>query len=115
MRNYFDDEEEFEDELDDLTLLEMEKQREAMKRDEFIKNCKDAYAAIVSDPDSIVDPKATPKKKENLINAINRMSALFILEESYEKCGVLKSFMESRVPGGEFSPSVEEVKAFLGQ
>jgi len=112
MRDYFDDDE-FEDDLEDLKLLEME--REKAKREEFIENCKQAYEAIVSDPDSIVDPKATPKKKENLINAVNRISALFILEEKYEQCGILKRFLESKVPEAQFSPDVEEIRKFLGQ
>ena len=113
MRDYFD-EEDFDDQ-DDLTFLIMEKEKETKERKEFIQNCRDAYEVIQKDPDSIFEPNMSQDKKVNLISAINRMSGLFILEENYEKCKVLKSFLESRVPGEKLSPRVDEVKKFLGQ
>lgn len=116
MRNYFDDEDEDDDEFDeDLIIREMETEKEIKLREEFIKNCNDAYEAIISDPDNIIDDKNPATKKSNLINALNRMSALFILQEEYEKCETLKKFAESKIPEVELTPNVIEIKKFLGQ
>jgi len=116
MRNYFDDDEDDDDEFDeDLIIREMETEKETKERKEFIRNCNDAYEAIKTDPDNIIDDKNPATKKANLINALNRMSALFILQEEYEKCETLKKFAESKIPEVELSPNVEEIKKFLGQ
>jgi len=114
MRNYFDDEDEDDDFLDeDLIIREMEMEKEVKARKEFIKNCNEAYEAIKSDPDNIVNEDNSATKKENLVNALNRMSALFILQEEFEKCTALKKFVESKIPGVELTPKIEEVKKFL--
>lgn len=117
MRDYFDDEEEFDDELNDLKSIIMEKEKMKKEKEDFINNCKEAYQAIQEDPDSVFsyDEEFTEQKKGDLIKAINRMSGLFILEESYEKCAVLKEFLKKRVPDAEFTPRTEEVKKFLAQ
>ena len=96
MRNYFDDEEDEDEDFDeDLIIRETEMEKETKERKEFIKNCNDAYEAIKSDPDNIVNSENPATKKANLVNALNRMSALFILQEEYEKCETLKRFAES--------------------
>jgi transcription elongation factor GreA-like protein len=116
MRNYFDDEDEDDDFLDEaLIIREMEMEKEVKARKEFIKNCNEAYEAIKSDPDNIVNEDNSATKKENLVNALNRMSALFILQEEFEKCTTLKKFAESKIPGVELTPKIEEVKKFLGE
>ena len=116
MRNYFDDEDEDDDFLDeDLIIREMEMEKEEKARKEFIQNCNDAYKAIESDPDNIVNEGNSATKKDNLINALNRMSALFILQEEYEKCEILRKFVENNIPDGKLEPRVQEVKKFLGQ
>lgn len=116
MRNYFDDEDEDDDFLDeDLIIREMEMEKEVKARKEFIKNCNEAYEAIKSDPDNIVNEDNSATKKENLVNALNRMSALFILQEEFEKCTTLKKFAESKIPGVGLTPKIEEVKKFLGE
>lgn len=113
MRNYFDDEDE-DDFLDeDLIIREMEKEEKT--RREFIQNCNDAFRAIELDPENILDPDNPATKKDNLINALNRMSALFILQEEYEKCEILRKFIETKIPNGKLEPRIEEVKKFLGQ
>lgn len=116
MRNYFDDEEDEDEDFDeDLIIRETEMEKETKERKEFIKNCNDAYEAIKSDPDNIVNSENPATKKANLVNALNRMSALFILQEEYEKCETLKRFAESKIPEVELTPNVEEIKKFLGQ
>jgi hypothetical protein len=115
MRNYFDDDED-DDFLDeDAIIKEMEMEKEAKARKEFIKNCNEAYEAIKLDPNNIVNEDNSATKKENLVNALNRMSALFILQEEYEKCETLRKFMESKIPDAKLDPRIEEVKKFLGQ
>jgi hypothetical protein len=117
MRNYFDDDEEDDDEDFDegLIIREMESEKETKERKEFIRNCNDAYEAIKTDPDNIVNSENPATKKDNLINALNRMSALFILQEEYEKCETLKRFAKAKIPEIELTPNVEEIKKFLGQ
>jgi len=117
MRNYFDDDGEDDDDfLDEDTIIkDMQMEKEDKARKEFIKNCNEAYEAIKSDPDNIVNEDNSATKKENLVNALNRMSALFILQEEFEKCSTLKKFIESKIPGVELTPKIEEVKKFLGQ
>jgi hypothetical protein len=116
MRNYFDDEEDDDEDFDDdLIIREMESEKETKERKEFIRNCNDAYEAIKTDPDNIVNSENPATKKDNLINALNRMSALFILQEEYEKCETLKRFAKAKIPEIELTPNVEEIKKFLGQ
>ena len=93
----------------------MESEKETKERKEFIRNCNDAYEAIKTDPDNIVNSENPATKKDNLINALNRMSALFILQEEYEKCETLKRFAKAKIPEIELTPNVEEIKKFLGQ
>lgn len=114
MRDYFDDEEEFFEE-EENTIIRRKMENEEKERRDFVKYCNDAYEVIKHSPDSIIDGEDSPVKKETLINAINRMSALFIIEEEYEKCTYLKKFMENRIPGETFEPRIEEVKKFLGK
>jgi hypothetical protein len=115
MRNYFDDDEDEDDFDDDLIIREMEMEKEAKERNEFIRNCNDAYEAIKSDPDTIINPDNSATKKENLLAALNRMSALFILQEEYEKCETLRKFIEDKIPESSLEPRIDEVKKFLGQ
>jgi transcription elongation factor GreA-like protein len=116
MRNYFDDEEDDDEDFDEgLIIREMESEKETKERKEFIRNCNDAYKAIKTDPDNIVNSENPATKKDNLINALNRMSALFILQEEYEKCETLKRFAKAKIPEIELTPNVEEIKKFLGQ
>jgi hypothetical protein len=116
MRNYFDGEEDDDEDFDDdLIIREMEIEKETKERKEFIRNCNDAYEAIKTDPDNIVNSENPATKKDNLINALNRMSALFILQEEYEKCETLKRFAKAKIPEIELTPNVEEIKKFLGQ
>ena len=116
MRNYFDDEEDDDEDFDEgLIIREMEREKETKERKEFIRNCNDAYEAIKTDPDNIVNSENPATKKDNLINALNRMSALFILQEEYEKCETLKRFAKAKIPEIELTPNVEEIKKFLGQ
>jgi hypothetical protein len=113
--NYYDDEDD-EDFLDEeLTMKAMKAEKEEREKVDFIKNCNDAYLAIKADPDSIISTETTEARKENLINAVNRMAALFILQEEYEKCKDLKVFMESKIPDSQLKPSIDQVKKFLGQ
>ena len=115
MRNYFDDDEDDEGFDEDLIIREMKMEKEAKERKEIIQNCNDAFKAIESDPDNILDSSNPATKKDNLINALNRMSALFILQEEYEKCETLRKFIESKIPDVKLEPKIEEVKKFLGQ
>jgi hypothetical protein len=115
MRNYFDDDEDDEGFDEDLIIREMKMEKESKERKEFIQNCNDAFKAIESDPDNILDSSNPATKKDNLINALNRMSALFILQEEYEKCETLRKFIESKIPDVKLEPKIEEVKKFLGQ
>jgi len=116
MRNYFDDDEDDDEDFDEgLIIREMESEKETKERKEFIRNCNDAYEAIKTDPDNIVNSENPATKKDNLINALNRMSALFILQEEYEKCETLKRFAKAKIPEIELTPNVEEIKKFLGQ
>ena len=115
MRNYFDDDEDDDDFDEELIIREMQEEKEIKERQEFIKNCNEAYEAIKTDPDNIVNKDNPATKKENLINALNRMSALFIIQEEYEKCEVLRKFVESKIPDVKLEPRVAEVNKFLGQ
>jgi hypothetical protein len=108
--NYFDDEED-EDFLDnELTTKKAEMEREEIARKEFASNCNAAYKVISTDPSTI-----EVVKEENLINALNRMAAFFIVTEEFEKCERIKNFLEEKVPGEKLNPSLEEVQKFLGQ
>lgn len=112
MRNYFDDDEEefFEEES-----IILEERMEERKREDFIKNCNEAYQSIEDDPETIIGEEGSPTEIKSLINALNRMCALFIIQEEYEKCSFLKKFMENKIPEGKFEPRIEEVKKFLGR
>jgi hypothetical protein len=117
MRNYYEDsEDDFGDEFEDeLTIMKMKAEKETIVINEFIKNCNDAYSAIVKNPDSVISGDKTKEEKDKLILALNRISALFIIREEYEKCEALKNFVNDKIPGETLCPLIQEVSKFLGE
>jgi hypothetical protein len=73
---------------------------------EFIEGCYDAYDMLVSKGKEAIegtDPKS-------IGTAINRMTALFLIREEYERCEFLKKYAKEHLPGFEIKPdrSVEK-------
>jgi len=117
MGNYYEsDSDDFGEEFDDeLTIIKMKAETEAIVIKEFIQNCNDAYSAIIKNPDSVITKEKTKEEKDKLILALNRISALFIIREEYEKCEALKKFVNDKIPGETLCPLIQEVSKFLGE
>ena len=45
--------------------------------------------------------------------AINRMMALFVIKEEYERCQFIKSFVDKHMPGFEITPDNSVQKELL--
>lgn len=101
--NYEDD-----DELDGLEEKANEIRRMLIDKSkkEFVEGCYEAYEMLATvGPDAV---KGTSKK--SIQSAINRMTALFLAREEYERCQFLKSYVAKHLPGFEIEPdpSVEK-------
>jgi len=95
MFNYEDYEE---DEIEGADNLKKEFIERSKK--EFIAGCYDAYNML-----SLKGKKAIQgTNPKEIQTAINRMMALFVINEEYERCQFLKSFVDKHMPGFEILP-----------
>jgi hypothetical protein len=88
-----------EDELSEKAELLRRQVIEKSKK-EFIEGCYDAYDMLVSKGKEAIagaDPKS-------IGTAINRMTALFLMREEYERCEFLKKYAKQHLPGFEIKP-----------
>ena len=67
---------------------------------EFRKGCYDAYDMMVDKGARVI---AEGNRKE-IEKAINRMTALFLLEEQYERCKFIQEFAAQHLPGFQITP-----------
>jgi hypothetical protein len=73
---------------------------------EFIEGCYEAYDLLASKGKSAIE-----NTDVNAIeSAINRMTALFILREDYERCQFLKKYVELHLPGIDIKPDMNVQK-----
>ena len=92
-----DEDDEISSRAEELRKIMVEKTRK-----EFIVGCYDAYDVLTSgESNPKVLEGVNPKSIES---AINRMAALFLLREEYERCQFLKEFIEKWMPGFEMRP-----------
>jgi hypothetical protein len=98
-------EEEDEDYQEDVRNELKKKIMEKAKK-EFVAGCYDAYEMLSTKGGEAIQG-TNPKEIQR---AINRMMALFVIKEEYERCQFLKSFVDKHMPGFEISPdnSVEK-------
>ena len=100
----------FYDEDDDNELSEkaelLRRHMIEKSKKEFIEGCYDAYDMLVSKGKEAIDG-ADPK---SIGTAINRMTALFLIREEYERCEFLKKYAKQHLPGFSVKPdpSVEK-------
>ena len=104
-------EEEFEDDFGEMhDEFNLEGRKNAAQ--EFITGCYDAYEILqTSGKNALSEAGEAPIK-----NAINRMAALFIMREEYEKCSFLKKFVSENIPGFEIKPDEvlqKEIQYFI--
>ena len=97
--------EEDEDELNEKAGL-LRKQLIERSKKEFIEGCYEAYDMLVSKGKDAVE--GTDAK--SIATAINRMTALFLIREEYERCEFLKKYVKKHLPGFVINPdkSVEK-------
>jgi hypothetical protein len=67
---------------------------------EFVAGCYDAYEMLSTKGKEAIQG-TNPKEIQT---AINRMMALFVINEEYERCQFLKSFVSKHMPGFEITP-----------
>lgn len=100
----------FYDEDDDNELSEkaelLRRHMIEKSKKEFIEGCYDAYSMLVSKGAEAING-ADPK---SIGTAINRMTALFLMREEYERCEFLKKYAKEHLPGFSVKPdpSVEK-------
>ena len=106
-----DDHQYFGDEIRKKIKSTQQRMREAAVR-EFIEGCYMAYGVLhVRGAEALAEGEP-----EAIQMAINRMMALFLHEEQYERCAFIKSFVEKHIPDFEIQPDwkviedMEEVK-----
>lgn len=92
---FYEDDDELEDKANQLRRMLIERSKE-----EFVKGCYDAYDMLVSKGKQAIEG-ADPK---SIHTAINRMTALFLIKEEYERCKFLKAYVEQNLPGCEIKP-----------
>jgi hypothetical protein len=98
MINYRDEEDEFQmGESNELNrhVLEIAKQ-------EFIAGCYDAYEILATKGEEAIEGT----DHRDIQKAINRMMALFVMNEEYERCQFIKSFVDKHMPGFEIIPDI---------
>ena len=96
MINYRDEEDEFSMEESN----ELNRQVIEMAKKEFIAGCYDAYEILATKGEEAIEGT----NHGDIQKAINRMMALFVMNEEYERCQFLKSFVDKHMPGFEIAP-----------
>ncbi len=111
-RDANDDHPYFGDDIRKKIKSTQQRMREAAVRD-FVEGCYMAYGMLhVRGGDAIEEGEPDAIKM-----AINRMMALFLHNEEYERCAFIKSFVEKHIPDFEIQPDwkviedMEEVKS----
>ncbi len=79
---------------------ELKKQFIERSKKEFVAGCYDAYEMLSTKGKEAIQG-TNPKEIQT---AINRMMALFVINEEYERCQFLKSFVGKHMPGFEITP-----------
>ena len=95
MFNYDEDEDEQMEGAENLKKEFIERSKK-----EFIAGCYDAYEMLSLKGKEAIHG-TNPKEIQT---AINRMMALFVINEEYERCQFLKSFVSKHMPGFEITP-----------
>lgn len=91
-----EDDEGYEEEINN----ELKKQFIEKSKKEFVAGCYDAYELLTKKGKGAIQG-TNPKEIQT---AINRMMALFVIKEEYERCQFLKSFVDKHMPGFEIAP-----------
>jgi hypothetical protein len=99
------DEEEDDDYQEEITN-ELKKKIIEKSKKEFVAGCYDAYEMLSTKGGEAIQG-TNPK---HIQTAMNRMMALFVIKEEYERCQFLKSFVDKHMPGFEISPDVSVEK-----
>jgi hypothetical protein len=91
-----------EEEDDDQEEIANELKKKIIERakKEFVAGCYDAYEMLSTKGKEAIQG-TNPKEIQT---AINRMMALFVINEEYERCQFLKSFVSKHMPGFEITP-----------
>jgi len=88
------------DDYQEETHNELKKQVIERAKKEFVAGCYDAYEMLTTKGEGAIQG-TNPKEIQT---AINRMMALFVINEEYERCQFLKSFVSKHMPGFEITP-----------
>jgi hypothetical protein len=78
--------------------------RETLKS--FIEGCYVAYDLLAKQGSKAMEGSSA----ESIGSAINRMTALFLKREEYERCGFLQKFVTEHMPGMELVPDPQVIK-----
>ena len=76
---------------------------------EFVAGCYEAYEMLITNGQEAING-TNPKEIQK---AINRMMALFVIKEEYERCQFIKSFVDKHMPGFEITPDNNVQKELL--
>lgn len=92
-----------EDDDDQLDRIDELKRRLIEKsKKEFVSGCYDAYEMLSTKGGEAIQGT----EPAQIQRAINRMMALFVIKEEYERCQFLKSFVSKHMPGFEINPDI---------
>jgi ferritin len=105
----FDDEENYSEEYNEIPEEYLQEMEEiAIKKNliTFIEGCYEAYDLLLTKGKNALETGT----EESIASAINRMTALFLRKEEYERCSFLKNFVEENMPNRKVEPDKEVLK-----
>jgi hypothetical protein len=79
---------------------DIKKQLRQRAKQDFIEGCYSAYEILEKEGDKALEKGDL----SSICRAINRMMSLFLLQEEYERCSFLKSYVETNIPGHVIEP-----------
>jgi hypothetical protein len=97
------DEEEYNDDYNEIPEEYLQEFEElAIKKNlvNFIDGCYEAYDLLLTQGKGALESGS----EESIASAINRMTALFLRKEEYERCSFLKNFVEENMPNRKVEP-----------
>ncbi len=81
-------------------MADYESEMRKIAKEEFINGCYEAYDVLVTKGKTALQEAEI----SSIQRAINKMTALFIVNEEFERCSFLQKFVSENMPGFKIEP-----------